>query len=420
MRTVGRLQRCRCAGAARRACDEAHRIGPPPPRESYLERRRDPRRVAKRTGAQAIHPGYGFLSENEAFARGVRRAGSSSSARRPRRSPRWARSRRRRRSWTRPACRSCPAITATISDAALLAREAERIGYPGADQGDGGRRRQGHAGRRARRASSPRRSRRRSARRRRRSATTRVLLERYLDARRATSRSRSSPTRTATSCTCSSASARCSGAIRRCSRKRRRRGMTTARRARDGRRGGRAAKAIGYVGAGTVEFIAEQDGAFYFMEMNTRLQVEHPVTEMITGLDLVEWQLRVARRRAAAARAAGAGDRRPRDRGAHLRRGSRRAASCRRPARIAHWRMPEATRARARRHRLSRGRQGQPVLRPDAREGDRVGRRSRARRAQALLRALSQCEVTGVATNVAFLERVVAHAAFASGRSTRA
>jgi 3-methylcrotonyl-CoA carboxylase alpha subunit len=193
----------------------------------------------------------------------------------------------------------------------------------------------------------------------------------------------------------------------------------TARRRRDmGAAAVAAAKAIGYVGAGTVEFIVEnardEKSPFYFMEMNTRLQVEHPVTEMITGLDLVEWQLRVA-----------AGEKLPLAQDEIEMKGH--AIEARIYAedpergflpsigRIAHLRAPSASTE----VRIDTG----------VREGDEISRyydpmiaklithgadRDAARRR--LAAALAQYEIAGVATNVAFLQRVIAHESFAEAR----
>jgi 3-methylcrotonyl-CoA carboxylase alpha subunit len=191
-------------------------------------------------------------------------------------------------------------------------------------------------------------------------------------------------------------------------------GMDAERRQAMGDAATAAAKAIGYVGAGTVEFIAEQDGTFYFMEMNTRLQVEHPVTEMITGLDLVEWQLRVA-----------AGEPLPAAQSALAIHGH--AIEARIYAedpdrgflpsigRISHWRMPVAGNGVRVDTGFREGDDVSPFYDPLLAKVIAWGE-DRARARAALLNALDQCEVTGVTTNVAFLERVVAHHAFASGR----
>ena len=188
--------------------------------------------------------------------------------------------------------------------------------------------------------------------------------------------------------------------------------MTAERRAAMGQAAVEAAKAVGYVGAGTVEFIAHPDGRFYFMEMNTRLQVEHPVTEMITGLDLVEWQLRVA-----------AGERLPLTQkrswpstATRSRRGSTpripTAASCRRPASSSTSRRRPSADVRVDTG-VEEGDSITPFYDPMIAKlivhaADRAGALARMRA------ALAQYRIVGVANNVEFLGRLVATASFAN------
>ncbi|MDQ2918235.1 MAG: ATP-grasp domain-containing protein [Pseudomonadota bacterium] len=392
-------------------CDEAYRIGPAPPRESYLDGDAIIA-VAKRAGAEAIHPGYGFLSENEAFAKACADAGVVFIGPPPAAIAAMGSKSAAKSIMSAAGVPVVPGYHADDQDQGLLAREAARIGFPvliKATAGGGGK------GMKVATSADDFGAALASARREAKASfgDDRVLLERYLEASRHIEIQVFADTH---------------GHVvhlfeRDCSVQRRHQkvleeapapGMDAAHRNVMGDAAIAAASAIGYVGAGTVEFIAEPNGAFHFMEMNTRLQVEHPVTEMITGLDLVEWQLRVA-----------AGEPLPRTQSMLSIDGHAIEARiyAEDPARgflpstgrITHWRMPEAT----------------PRVRVDTgfRQGDEVSPyydpllakviawgEDRARAREELLRALGACEVTGVATNIAFLERVVAHEAFASGR----
>ncbi len=278
------------------ACDEAVRLGPAPARESYL-RGELIVAAAKATGAQAIHPGYGFLSENEDFAQAcadaglvfigpppaaIRAMGSKSEA---------------KALMEQAHVPLVPGYHGADQSTALLKAHADRIGYPvliKASAGGGGKGMRIVA--RVEDFDAALASCQREA-----AASfgnDRVLVEKYLQRPRHIEIQVFADTH-----------GNCVYLFERdCSVQRRHQkvieeapapGMTAARRRAMGEAAVAAAKAVGYVGAGTVEFIAEADehgnaGTFYFMEMNTRLQVEHPVTEMITGFDLVEWQLRVA------------------------------------------------------------------------------------------------------------------------------
>jgi 3-methylcrotonyl-CoA carboxylase alpha subunit len=272
-------------------CDEGYLIGPPPARESYLRADRV-LEVANRSGAQAIHPGYGFLSENADFAdacsaAGVVFIGPPASAIRAMGSKSAAKD-----IMAKAGVPLVPGYHGEAQDLALLAREADKIGYPVLIKASAG-----GGGKGMRIVQSPVQLKDAVASAKREAASSfgddRVLLEKYLTRPRHIEMQVLADAH--------------GNAIhlfeRDCSVQRRHQkvleeapapGMTAARRRQMGSSAVAAARAVGYVNAGTVEFIADDGGDFYFMEMNTRLQVEHPVTEMITGLDLVEWQLRVA------------------------------------------------------------------------------------------------------------------------------
>jgi len=274
-----------------RLADEAVLIGPAAARESYLVIDKIIA-AAKQTGAQAIHPGYGFLSENEDFCHAceregivfigppvsaIRAMGSKSEA---------------KKLMEAAGVPLTPGYHGDDQDPAWLHQQADAIGYPvliKAAAGGGGK------GMRLVDRSEDFIDLLASCKREAISSfgDDHVLVEKYITKPRHIEIQVFGDTH---------------GNVvylfeRDCSVQRRHQkvleeapapGMTLERRAAMGKAAVDAAKAVGYVGAGTVEFIANQDGSFYFMEMNTRLQVEHPVTEMITGLDLVEWQLRVA------------------------------------------------------------------------------------------------------------------------------
>ena len=274
-----------------RMADEAYYLGPAPAAESYLDIAKilD---VAKRVGADAVHPGYGFLSENADFAQACSDAGLT---------------------FVGPTAASIRAMGSKSASKAAMAAigvpvapgyhgedqspqrlhaEAQKAGFPliiKASAGGGGKGMQvvNSAGELAAAIESAKRLARTAF------GDDRLLLERYFPRARHVE---------------VQVFADAHGGIlslfdRDCSVQRRHQkiieeapapGLRDEVRAAMARAAIQSTQAVGYVGAGTVEFLVDEDQHFYFMEMNTRLQVEHPVTELITGIDLVEWQLRIA------------------------------------------------------------------------------------------------------------------------------
>ncbi|AXF02162.1 acetyl/propionyl/methylcrotonyl-CoA carboxylase subunit alpha [Paraburkholderia hospita] len=402
------------------ACDEAVHIGGSTAAESYLRVERIIE-AAIATGAQAVHPGYGFLSENEDFAHACEKAGIAFIG-----PPVEAIAAMGSKAAAKALMHSAavplvPGYHGDDQNADLLHRQADEIGYPvllKASAGGGGK------GMRVVTRTEEFDAALASCKREAASSfgNDRVLIEKYL------TRPRHVEVQVFAD--------KHGGAVylfdRDCSVQRRHQkvleeapapGLQPHVRRAMGEAAVAAARAVNYVGAGTVEFIMTDGGEFYFMEMNTRLQVEHPVTEMVTGLDLVEWQLLVA-----------AGEPLPLAQDQLKIEGHAIEARiyAEHPARgflpstgtLKHLRMPEGVE-----FSLGAGGERAPVrIDSGVREGDTitpfydpmiakliVHGASREEALKRMSQALRGCEVVGPHTNVEFLQRIVASVPFSTG-----
>jgi 3-methylcrotonyl-CoA carboxylase alpha subunit len=396
-----------------RIADEAYHLGPAPAAESYLDIAKIIA-LARRVGADAVHPGYGFLSENAAFAQacvdaGLIFVGPPASAIRAMGS----------KSASKAAMAAvgvpvAPGYHGADQSPQGLIAEAQRVGFPliiKASAGGGGK------GMQVVNSAHEVAAAVESAQRLARTAfgDDRLLLERYFPQAR----------HVEVQVFADSHGDVVSLFDRDCSVQRRHQkiieeapapGLRDEVRAAMSQAAVQAARAVGYVGAGTVEFLVDEAQHFYFMEMNTRLQVEHPVTEFITGIDLVEWQLRIA-----------TGERLPKAQNEILRHGS--AMEARLYAedpehgylpsvgRITHLHWPDAASGLRLDIGVDAGDEVSTYYDPMLGKVVTWGE-SRGEAVDRLHRALADIEIVGVTTNRALLSSVLADEEFRRGGVT--
>src|SRR6185295_5262839 len=274
-----------------RHADQAYCVGPPPSRESYLVQERIIQ-AAKASGADAVHPGYGFLSENASFVRACEKAGLTFIGPPASAMDAMGEKTRARANMIKAGVPVVPGTTDPIASLEEARAYAQKIGFPIMLKAAGGG---GGKGMRRVESAADMDSAWRGAKSEAMSSfgNDAVYIEKYLD----------QPHHVEIQVFGDAHGNVIHLNERECSAQRRHQKvveetpspiLTPQLRAAMGEVAVKAARSVGYVGAGTVEFLVDVHRHFYFLEMNTRLQVEHPVTEWVTGLDLVHWQIKVA------------------------------------------------------------------------------------------------------------------------------